>query len=103
MHNREDLGKLILRLALGGVVLFHGVFKLTHGVDWIKQPLAAHGLPGFLAYGAYLAEVLAPVLIVVGWKARLAALAIGFDMLMALYLVLRPQILAVKPQGGGWG
>jgi putative oxidoreductase len=104
MHNREDLGKLILRLALGGVVLFHGVFKLTHGVEWIKQPLAAHGLPGFLAYGTYLAEVLAPVLIVVGWKARLAALAIGFDMLMALFLVLRPQILAIKERGGGgWG
>ena len=103
MSTREDLGKLLLRVALGGIVLFHGVFKLTHGVEWIRQPLAGLGLPGFLAYGTYVAEVLAPVLLIVGWKARLAALAIGFDMLMAVVLVLRPKLLTVNRGGGGWG
>jgi putative oxidoreductase len=102
MNNREDLGKLVLRLALGVIVLFHGVFKLRHGVAWIGGPLAAHGLPAFLAYGTYLAEVLAPVLLMVGYKARLAALVILFDMLMALVLVLRPRILTVSQGGGGW-
>ena len=102
MNNREDLGKLVLRLALGVIVLFHGVFKLRHGVAWIGGPLAALGLPAFLAYGTYLAEVLAPVLLVVGYKARLAALVILFDMLMAIVLVLRPRILTVNQGGGGW-
>jgi putative oxidoreductase len=102
--NREDLGKLVLRLTLAAVVLFHGIFKLTHGVEWIKQPLASHGLPGFLAYGTYVAEVLAPLLLIIGWKARLAALTIVFDMLMAMFLVLRPQLFAIKERGGGgWG
>ena len=102
--NREDLGKLVLRVTLAAVVLFHGIFKLTHGVEWIKQPLTSHGLPGFLAYGTYVAEVLAPLLLIVGWKARLAALTIVLDMLMAMFLVLRPQLFAIKGQGGGgWG
>lgn len=103
MTQREDLGKLLLRLSLGGIVLFHGIFKLSNGVEWIKAPLAAVGLPGVLAYGAYVAEVVAPVLLIVGFKARLAALIIVFDMLMAVGLVLRERIFTINPRGGGWG
>jgi len=104
MGTREDLGKLVLRAALGSILLFHGVFKLRHGVAWIEQPLGALGLPGFLAYGTYLAEVVAPVLVILGYKARLAALVIVLDMLMAMVLVLRPMILTIKERGGGgWG
>ena len=103
MNNREDLGKLVLRVALGVIVLFHGIFKLRHGVAWIAQPLAGLGLPAFLAYGTYVAEVLAPVLLIVGYKARLAALVIVFDMLMAMVLVLRPALITINERGGGWG
>lgn len=102
MSNREDLGKLLLRVALAGIILFHGVFKLQHGVAWIEQPLAALGLPGFLSYGTYLAEVVAPILLLLGYQARLAALVIGFDMLMAIVLVLRPRVLSVNERTGGW-
>jgi putative oxidoreductase len=103
MGPRDDLGKLLLRWTLGVILLFHGVFKLTHGVDWIRGPLSAVGLPGFLAYGTYVAELVAPVLLLVGWKARLAALVIAVDMLMAIILVLRPRLFTVNQGGGGWG
>ena len=103
MGTRDDAGKLLLRLTLGGILLFHGIFKLTHGVEWIGGPLGKLGLPGFLAYGTYVAEVLAPVLLFVGWKARLAALVIAFDMLMAIVLVLRPRLFTINQGGGGWG
>jgi putative oxidoreductase len=102
MQNREDLGKLVLRVGVGVIVLFHGVFKLRHGVAWIERPLGAVGLPGFLAYGAYVAELFAPLLLILGFKARLAALVIAFDLLMAILLVLRPRILTVNQAGGGW-
>ena len=98
----EDIGKLVLRLALATIVLFHGVFKLTHGVEWIGQPLAALHLPAFLAYGTYIAEIVAPLLLILGLWTRLAALVIAFDMLMAFVLVLGPQFLDVRSQGGGW-
>ena len=103
MPNREDLGKLLLRVTLAVIVLFHGIFKLTHGVAWMEQPLAAFGLPGFLAYGTYVAEVVAPLLIAVGYRARLAALVIGFDMLMAIVLVLRTRIFSTNERSGAWG
>ena len=28
-----DLAKLLLRLCVGGLMLFHGIFKITHGAD----------------------------------------------------------------------
>jgi len=98
----DDVGKLLLRLSLAAIVLFHGIFKITHGVEWIKQPLASVGLPGGLAYGTYVAEVAAPVFLILGLQTRFAALVIVFDMLMAMLLVLRPQLAVIKPQGGGW-
>ena len=98
----DDFGKMLLRLSVGGILLFHGVFKLSHGVEWIKGPLAGSGLPASLAYGAYVGEIIAPVLIILGYRTRIAALLVLVDMLMAVFLVLRQQIFAIKEMGGGW-
>ena len=103
MTGREDLGKLLLRITLAVILLFHGIFKLQHGVAWMAGPLNALGLPAWLAYGTYLAEVLAPILLIVGFKARLAALVIAFDMVMAIVLVLRSRIATTNPATGAWG
>ena len=98
-----DTGKLLLRLGLGAILLFHGVYKVMHGVAWIKEPLAHMGLPGILAYGAYVAEAVAPLLLIVGLLTRTAAVVVAVNMVMAIVLVQRPQLLTVKPSGGGWG
>jgi putative oxidoreductase len=97
------VGLLILRLAVAVVILFHGAYKVANGIDWMSGLLAQNGLPAFLRYGVYVAELVAPVLLIVGLWTRLAALVIAFDMVMAVLLALREQVFAVKPQGGGWG
>ncbi len=67
MIKSDDTGKLILRLTLGILILLHGLFKITGGgVGGIGGMLSSHGLPGFLAYGVYIGEILAPVLLIVG-------------------------------------
>lgn len=58
--SHEDAGKLLLRLAVGGLMLFHGLHKLIDGVDGISGMLVAKGLPGFIAYGVLVGEVVAP-------------------------------------------
>lgn len=98
----DDWGKLLLRLTVGGLLLFHGVSKLQTGVDWIAGPLAAVGLPAFLAYGTYVGEVVAPLLAIAGKFTRIAGVIIAFDLLMAIVLVLRDQVTSLKPMGGGW-
>lgn len=96
----DRFGKLILRLALGAIVLLHGVGKLQHGIDGITGMVVAHGLPAQLAYGVYVGEVLAPVLVILGLYARVGAALIAVNMLVAIYLVHLKDILALGEQGG---
>lgn len=51
MLAHDDFGKLLLRLAVGGLMLFHGLHKLFDGVAGISGMLVAKGLPGFIAAG----------------------------------------------------
>jgi putative oxidoreductase len=99
---QPDAGLLVLRVGIAAVVLFHGVFKLTHGVAWIAGPLGQLGLPAFLAYGVYLAEIVAPLLLIIGLWTRLAALVIAFQMVMAVLLARRGDVTTVNEMGGGW-
>ncbi|NBD01117.1 DoxX family membrane protein [Atlantibacter hermannii] len=85
--SKDDLGKLLLRLSVGGLMLFHGLHKLFGGVDGIAGMLTARGIPGFVAYGVLLGEVVAPVLIILGILTRLSALGLAFTMVVAWLLV----------------
>ncbi|HMN43113.1 MAG TPA: DoxX family protein [Povalibacter sp.] len=96
----EDYGKLILRLALGGLILFHGVAKLTGGIGFIADVVAKAGLPSFVAYGVYVGEVVAPVLLIAGWYSRIAAAVIAINMVFAIALVHVPELFTLNGSGG---
>lgn len=97
-----DVGRLILRLALGALILFHGVAKLKGGVGQIGGMLASHGLPPALAYGAYVGEVLAPLMLIVGAWTRVAAVIVAVNMLFALGLAHLGDLTTILPRTGGW-
>jgi putative oxidoreductase len=99
---RIDAGLLLLRFGVGVLLLFHGVYKITHGVSWIAGPLGGVGLPPWVAYGVYVGEVVAPALLILGLWTRLAALVIAFDMFMAIFLARRGDIAKINPMGGAW-
>lgn len=99
MHN-PDIGKLILRLALALMMLLHGLAKLNHGVAWIIAALQGMGLPGFLAYGVFIGELLAPMMVLVGYQMRIGALLIVGNMCVAIVLAHRSDILALNATGG---
>ncbi|MFT6399409.1 MAG: putative oxidoreductase [Bradymonadia bacterium] len=65
-------------------MLFHGIDKITGGIGWMPGALEAQGVPGFVAYGAYIGEVVAPPLMVFGLAMRTSAATITFTMLMAV-------------------
>jgi len=87
MLAHEDFGRLLLRLAVGGLMLFHGLHKLIGGVDGIAGMLVAKGLPGFIAYGVLIGEVVCPILIILGILTRPAALGLAFTMVVAWLMV----------------
>ena len=66
MKNNTDLGLLILRITVAGLMLFHGVAKLSH-LDGIKRMLSEVGLPEFIAYGVFITELIAPILMIIGY------------------------------------
>ncbi|MGO1068666.1 DoxX family protein [Lysobacter sp. CA199] len=96
----QDLGKLLLRLTLGALILLHGVSKLRGGTDGIVGLVQSHGLPGFLGYGVLIGEVLAPLLLILGWHARIGAVLIAGNMLVAIGLVHLGQLGQLNEQGG---
>jgi putative oxidoreductase len=97
----DGVGKLILRLALGGLILMHGIAKLTGGIGFITDSVTAAGLPAFFAYGVYVGEVIAPLLLIAGWYSRIGAAVIAINMLFAIGLVHGAEFFTLN-QTGGW-
>lgn len=97
---QQDTGKLILRVSLGILILFHGIDKIAHGIGPIQGMVAGMGLPGFLAYGVYLGEVLGPLLLVIGFHARIGAALIAVNMVVAIVLAHTGDLLSLTPHGG---
>ena len=96
----NDLGKLILRLTLGVLILLHGIAKISGGTDGIQKMLEGSGLPGFLALGVYVGEILAPILVIAGFYARVGAALIVVNMLFAVLLVHRADLFLLTKTGG---
>lgn len=97
----DDLAKLLLRLTLGILILLHGWAKIKHGVGGIEAMLAVRGLPAFLAWGVYLGEVLAPLLLILGVYTRLGAALVTLNMVVALALAHSGHF-SMFTSSGGW-
>jgi len=101
LHQREDQGKLLLRVILAVLLLFHGVSKLIGGVGFITGMLEKAGLPGAFGYLVYVGEVIAPLMILFGVYTRAAALVVAINMIVALLLVHTGEFFSVN-ETGGW-
>lgn len=95
----EHIGKLILRLMLGGMMLFHGIDKAVQGIGFIKGLIVKQNLPEVLAYGVYVGEILAPLFLILGWKSRFWAGVIAVNMLVAIYLTHMGELLKLGAHG----
>lgn len=97
---QQDLAKLILRLALGVLILLHGLAKLNGGLAGIVGLVEAQGLPGFLGYAVLIGEIVAPLMVLLGFHARIGGLLIAINMLVAVLLMHLGQLGSLNGQGG---
>lgn len=97
----ENLGKLILRISLGFLMLFHGYKKYVYGIDGIKGLLVKSGFPDFIAYGVYFGELIIPVLIIIGLYTRISSFIYAFTMVFAIYLVHSSHLFSLNERTGG--
>jgi len=89
----SDVGLLLLRLALGAIMIAHGVGKVypnpADGVAGFSNYVANLGVPYPypMAWAAVAAEIGGGLLVVVGLFARIGALSIAGVMFVALFMV----------------
>lgn len=95
-----DAALLLARLGVGGMMLLHGIGKLTGGIVWLEQLLQLNGMPAFLAYGVYLGEIVAPLMLIVGFAVRPAAFILLVNMVFAVGLTHADDLWLLSPQGG---
>ncbi len=100
----EDRARLLLRVVLGVVVLLHGIYKLQNpmAMDFVAGAFTTLGLPGALAYLIYIGEVVAPIMLIIGYQTKIAALLVAITMVVAILLVHSGQIFTLSEMGGGW-
>ena len=102
LNKSDAVGKLIVRLTVGILMLFHGLSKITSegSLDSITGQLTASGLPDVIAYGVYVGEIVAPLLLIAGVFSRLSGLAIVINMLFAIALAHTGDLFSLTDQGG---
>ena len=93
----QSEAQIFLGLGLGlGLGLL--LLAVLSGVDDL---LVQRGLPGFLAYAVYLGEVVAPLMLLVGFWVVPAAAVVVVNMVVALVLAHQGDWLALN-RTGGW-
>jgi putative oxidoreductase len=95
-----DFAKLILRFAVGGLMLLHGIHKLIYGFAGIKAMLITAGLPDWLWIGVVIGEIVAPILLIIGVWTKISSLMVFFTMLFAMYLAFGWSSFSITDTGG---
>ncbi|CAM0554204.1 DoxX family protein [Halomonas sp. ATBC28] len=98
-----QLAALILRLSLGLVLLAHSLYlkMVVFTLPGTAEFFDSVGLPGLLAYGVFLIEVLAGTGLIAGWHSRVWALAVIPVLLGATWVHAGNGWLFTNT-GGGW-
>ena len=82
MANVIDLIGRIFISALFLISAFNKIFNLEGSMDWME----GYGIPGFLIFPAIAVEIILPVLVIIGYQARIAAGVLSVFCLMTAFL-----------------
>lgn len=96
----DDLAKLIVRVTCAGLLILHGSNSLIHGIQHIKDMVRNAGLPEVFAYCNLIGEFVAPVFMIIGYKTRIAAILVAFNMLLSI-LIAHTDIMFARNNFGG--
>jgi len=80
------IATFLLRFVLGGIVLTYSVARITGGMPAFTAMVTSLGFPRWIAPAAAWVEVVAAAMLVIGFKARLAAAVILVYMLLGVRL-----------------
>ena len=79
---------LISRIFLSLVFLINSYSKMSN-IDGTIGWMEMYGLPGFFIYPAIILELVAPILLIIGYQVRLSSIALGLFCLATALIFLR--------------
>jgi putative oxidoreductase len=104
-HSR-DLAWLVVRLTAGGMLLVHGIQKVTSltVAGFAANSLSRRGIePALLfAYVIFFLETVGAICIMLGLFTRVFALAIGIEFLIITFVAHWPNGFGFTQPRGGW-
>jgi putative oxidoreductase len=80
----QPLALLIMRLAVGAIMVGHGYHKVFGGLHHHVQLVTSMGLPAWSAYLSAFTEFIGGILVLIGLFTRAAAFAICIDLSVAI-------------------
>ena len=87
MHS-QSIAALILRIGMGGMMLTHGwkkFMKVIEGSWGFADPIGVGEVPTLIL--AVLAEFICPILIIIGWRTKLACILPAMTMFVAAFVI----------------
>lgn len=85
--NKNEVGKVILRVVLGLIFSAHGLSKFQGGITNAVGFFDSLGIPGFMAYVIALIELIGGIALILGIGTRIVAVLFAFIMLGAIFTV----------------
>ncbi len=83
MLQKHEIGALILRVTLGVLFFIHGLVKFQGGIENIVGWFESISLPGFMAYGVALLEMIGGIALIIGFATRLVSVLFALLMIGA--------------------
>ena len=87
LDRAQPFALLVLRVALGVILVAHGKAKIFGGMAAHKHLLAGIGLPAWMGYLSAGTEFLGGILLILGLFTRIVGIAVAVEMLVAVFRV----------------
>lgn len=97
MKPNYNLGLLLLRFGMGGLMLTHGIpklMRLLNGNFEFGDPIGIGNTASFIL--TVIAEAICPVLIIIGLRTRIASIPTIITMIVAAFVVHAADPIATK-------
>lgn len=101
MNTKQHIGLLVLRVSIAITMLIYGITKIIYGIDFMKDVFTKYGLPSLFGYSIYIGEIIAPILIIIGFRTKIAGLVFAINCFAAILMVQLPNLLKLN-EFGGW-
>jgi putative oxidoreductase len=100
--NSQQIGALLLRIALGLTFFIHGFVKFQGGIENTAGFFETLGLPGFAAYVVALIELIGGIAMILGFGTRVTAVLFAIIMIGAIAKVKLAGGFLGNGQGAGY-